>query len=53
VRKNEHGHGRVWLEDVMVAAEANLPPYARPGGQLTVRVTEVDLDAQRVRVEAV
>jgi exoribonuclease-2 len=52
VRRNEHGHGRVWLEDVLLSADAKLPPYARPGGQVTVRVTEVNLDAQRVRVEA-
>jgi hypothetical protein len=53
VRRNEHGHGRVWLEDVMMTADAKLPPYCRPGGQVTVRVTEVSVDTQRVQVEAV
>ncbi len=53
VRRNDHGHGRVWLEDVLLMADAKLPPYAGPGGQFTVRVTEVDLDAERVRVEPV
>jgi hypothetical protein len=52
VRRNDHGHGRVWLEDVLLTVDAKLPPYSRPGGQVTVRVTDVNLDTQRVQVEA-
>lgn len=52
VRRNDHGHGRVWLEDVLLMADAKLPPYLRPGSQLTVRVVDVNVDTQRVRVEA-
>lgn len=53
VRRNEHGHGRVWLEDVLLMADAKLPPYVRPGSPVTVRVTDVNVDTQRVQVEAV
>ena len=46
------GPGRVWLEDLQLAAEGPLPAHCRAGDTLTVRAAAVDLDRHTVLVEA-
>ena len=47
------GRGKVWLEDLLLDAEASLPAGFIPRQRGRFRVIEVDLDRHRVRVEHV
>ncbi len=51
-RTTAAGLGKVWLADVLLMVDCHLPPHAQPGDAFSCRVLEVDIDRQRVEVEA-
>ena len=52
-RVGKGGEGRVWLEEVQLLVDAEIPAGSRPGDALTCRVLEADPERHLARVTSV